>query len=258
VTRPGKISELNGQLIGGMHSVRTALKHGPDSVLDIRVEARRRDRRMRELIFLAKETGIAVLQVSRDELDALLPEINHQGVAARVRTPAAGDEKGLDSLLNQLESPPFLLILDGVQDPHNLGACLRSADGAGIHAVIAPKDRSAGLTPTACKVASGAAESVPFFQVTNLARTLKSLREEHGIWLVGTAGEAEETLYDSDLKGPLGIVMGGEEKGMRRLTRESCDFLVRLPMAGAVESLNVSVAAGICLFEAVRQRSSDL
>lgn len=254
MTRPGQTPEFNGQLIGGMHSVRTALKHGPDSVLDIRVEARRRDRRMRELISLAKEAGVAVLQVSRDELDALLPETNHQGVAARVRTPTAGDEKGLERLLNQLESPPFLLILDGVQDPHNLGACLRSADGAGIHAVIAPKDRSAGLTPTACKVASGAAESVPFFQVTNLARTLKNLREEHRIWLVGTAGEAGETLYESDLKGPLGIVMGGEEKGMRRLTRESCDFLVRLPMAGAVESLNVSVAAGICLFEAVRQR----
>jgi len=255
VTCPGKNSGFNGQLIGGMHSVRTALRHGPDSVLDIRVEARRRDRRMRELISLAKEMGVAVLQVSRDELDALLPKTNHQGVAACVRAPAAGDEKGLELLLNQLESPPLLLILDGIQDPHNLGACLRSADGAGAHAVIAPKDRSAGLTPTACKVASGAAESTPFFQVTNLARTLKSLREEHNIWLVGTAGEAEQTLYESDLKGPLGIVMGGEEKGMRRLTREACDFLVRLPMAGAVESLNVSVAAGICLFEAVRQRS---
>jgi 23S rRNA (guanosine2251-2'-O)-methyltransferase len=141
-----------------------------------------------------------------------------------------------------------------VQDPHNLGACLRSADAAGIHAVIAPKDRSAGLTPTACKVACGAAETVPFVQVTNLARTLRWLQEEERVWLVGTAGEAEGLVYDADLKGPLGLVMGAEEKGMRRLTREACDLLVRLPMAGSVESLNVSVATGICLFEAVRQR----
>ena len=150
---------------------------------------------------------------------------------------------------------PLNMGVDGVQDPHNLGACLRSADAAGVHAVIAPKDRSAGLTPTACKIASGAAESVPFVQVTNLARTLKWLREEAGVWLVGTAGEAETTLYQADLSGPLGIVMGGEEKGMRRLTREGCDLLVSLPMAGAVESLNVSVATGVALFEAVRQRS---
>ncbi|MCW8882915.1 MAG: 23S rRNA (guanosine(2251)-2'-O)-methyltransferase RlmB, partial [Sedimenticola sp.] len=166
------------------------------------------------------------------------------------------DENSLESLLTKLDVPPFLLILDGVQDPHNLGACLRSADATGVHAVIAPKDRSVGLTPTACKVASGAAESIPFYQVTNLARTLKWLQSELGVWLVGTAGEAESSLYAADLKGPLGIVMGGEEKGMRRLTRESCDLLVNLPMVGVVESLNVSVAAGICLFEAVRQRTS--
>jgi len=148
----------------------------------------------------------------------------------------------------------LLLILDGVQDPHNLGACLRSADAAGLLAVIAPKDRSVGLTPTACKVASGVAESVPFIQVTNLVRTIRWLQSEAGVWVVGAAGEAETSLYQTDLNGPLALVMGGEEKGMRRLTREACDLLVKLPMLGSVESLNVSVACGICLFESNRKR----
>ncbi|MCP4283408.1 MAG: 23S rRNA (guanosine(2251)-2'-O)-methyltransferase RlmB, partial [Gammaproteobacteria bacterium] len=163
-------------------------------------------------------------------------------------------ESALENLLINLDEPPFLLILDGVQDPHNLGACLRSADGAGVHAVIAPKDRSVGLTPVVRKVASGAAESTPFFQVTNLARTLKQLKRDYNLWLVGTAGESEQNMYTADLTGPLALVMGGEEKGMRRLTRDSCDYLVRLPMHGAVESLNVSVATGVCLYEALRQR----
>ncbi|WP_435684021.1 23S rRNA (guanosine(2251)-2'-O)-methyltransferase RlmB [Sedimenticola selenatireducens] len=243
------------QLVAGLHSVRTALKHGAGSLLEIWVEgARKQDRRMREVIGLARESAVPVTYVSREQLDEMTEGSNHQGVAARTRVPSSLDEKALEELLAGLDVPPFLLILDGVQDPHNLGACLRSADATGIHAVIAPKDRSVGLTPTACKVASGAAETVPFIQVTNLARTLKGLQSEHGVWLVGTAGEAETPLYDADLKGPLGIVMGGEEKGMRRLTRESCDLLVKLPMAGAVESLNVAVAAGICLFESVRQR----
>ncbi|MET0101208.1 MAG: 23S rRNA (guanosine(2251)-2'-O)-methyltransferase RlmB [Sedimenticola sp.] len=243
------------QLVAGVHSVRTALKHGAGSVLEIWVEARRRDRRIKEVIGLARDAGLKVLQVSREELDQLVPGANHQGVVARTEVPAALGEGELKSLLQDLDGPPFLLVLDGVQDPHNLGACLRSADGAGVHAVVAPKDRSAGLTPTAVKVACGAAETVPFIQVTNLARTLRWLSEELGIWLVGTAGEAEAELYQVDLKGPLAIVMGAEEKGMRRLTREACDQLVKLPMAGSVESLNVSVAAGVCLFEAVRQRS---
>ncbi len=244
----------DSQITGGLHSVRTALKHGSGSVLEIWVEARRRDRRVQEIISLAKAAGVAIHQVSRDELDQLLPDSNHQGVIVRTQAPAARDERELRTLLAGLDEPPFLLILDGVQDPHNLGACLRSADGAGVHGVIAPKDRSAGLTPTACKVASGAVGNMPFFQVTNLARTLKWLREEQGVWLVGTAGEADVDLYQVDLTGPLAIVMGGEEKGMRRLTREACDHLVKLPMSGTVESLNVSVAAGICLYEALRQR----
>ncbi|MCW8943536.1 MAG: 23S rRNA (guanosine(2251)-2'-O)-methyltransferase RlmB [Sedimenticola sp.] len=246
----------DSQLVAGLHSVRTALKHGAGSVLEVWVEgSKKQDRRVREVIVLARESGVKVSYVSRDELEVLTAGSNHQGVAARTQVPASLDENALESLLSALDVPPFLLILDGVQDPHNLGACLRSADATGVQAVIAPKDRSVGLTPTACKVASGAAESIPFIQVTNLVRTLKWLQSEKGVWLVGTAGESETSLYAADLKGPLGIVMGGEEKGMRRLTRESCDLLVNLPMAGVVESLNVSVAAGICLFEAVRQRT---
>lgn len=244
----------NAKLIFGLHSVRTALKHGSGAVERLWVEERRQDRRIREVVELARSAEVPVEVVERGELVALLPAgANHQGVAARAHTAVALDEEGLQELLQGLEAPPFLLILDGVQDPHNLGACLRSADAAGVHAVIAPKDRAAGLTPTACKVASGAAETVPFVQVTNLARTLRWLQEA-GVWLVGTAGEAEQTLYEADLTGPLALVLGAEEKGMRRLTREGCDLLVRLPMAGSVESLNVSVAAGIALFEAVRQR----
>ncbi|MCG8429193.1 MAG: 23S rRNA (guanosine(2251)-2'-O)-methyltransferase RlmB [Chromatiales bacterium] len=241
-------------LIAGVHSVRTALKHGSGSVSGVWVEARRKDRRIKEIISLAKELRVPLNHVSRDELDKLVPGANHQGVVAKVTAPAAQDERSLKTLISELQEPPFLLILDSVQDPHNLGACLRSADAAGVHAVIAPKDRSAGLTPTACKVASGAAETIPFIQVTNLSRTLKWLRDEIGIWVIGTAGEAEDLVYSGNLTGALAIVMGGEESGLRRLTRENCDQLVKLPMAGSVESLNVSVAAGICLFEAVRQR----
>lgn len=243
------------QLTGGLHSVRAALKHGAVSVIEFWVEARRNDRRIRELIKLAEAEGIKVQKSGREQLDLLVPGINHQGVVVRTVAPATRDEKSLRELIDLLETPPFLLILDGVQDPHNLGACLRSADAAGVHAVITAKDRSVGLTPTVCKVASGAAESLPFIQVTNLARILKWLKEAHDILLVGTAEEAESSLYSTDLKGPLGIVMGGEKRGMRRLTREACDLLTHLPMAGSVESLNISVACGISLFEAVRQRA---
>lgn len=243
----------DSQIIAGLHSVRTALKHA-DAVTELWVEARRHDRRIREILQLAREAKLRVSQVSRQELDALAPGANHQGVVARTQAPAALDEAALKGLIQGLDEAPFLLVLDGVQDPHNLGACLRSADAAGVHAVIAPKDRSVGLGPTVCKVASGAAETVPFVQVTNLARTLRWLRDEAGVWLVGTAGDAGSSLFEADLKGPLALIMGGEEKGLRRLTREACDLLVRLPMAGTVESLNVSVAAGIALFEAVRQR----
>ena len=244
------------QLVAGIHSVRNSLMQGTLSVVELWVEAHRRDQRIGEIIALAEKSGIPVNQADREQLDRLLPGINHQGVAARTAVPSVLGESALENLLTNLDATPFLLDLDGVQDPHNLGACLRSADGAGVQAVIAPKDRSAGLTPVVSKVASGAAESVPFFQVTNLTRTLKQLQRDHGIWLVGTAGESERILYQADLRGPLALVMGGEGKGLRRLTREACDYLVRLPMHGAVESLNVSVATGICLYEAVRQRSA--
>ncbi|MCP4127076.1 MAG: 23S rRNA (guanosine(2251)-2'-O)-methyltransferase RlmB [Gammaproteobacteria bacterium] len=243
------------QTVAGMHSVRTALKHGVEGVAEVWVEARRRDKKIREIVALAKAAGVILHQVDRAELDAMVPGVNHQGAVARVAVPAARGEQDLEQLLGDSDTQPLLLILDGVQDPHNLGACLRSADAAGVLAVIAPKDRSVGLTPTACKVASGAAETVPFIQVTNLARTIRWLQDEHRVWVVGTAGEAETSLYQADLKGPLALVMGAEEKGMRRLTREACDLLVKLPMAGSVESLNVSVATGVCLFEANRQRS---
>ena len=169
------------------------------------------------------------------------------------KSVALKNENDLFEILRHLQQPPFLLILDGLQDPHNLGACLRSADAAGVHAVIVPKDRAVSLTDTVCKVACGAAEHVPLVTVTNLARTLKQLKEL-GLWLVGTADDAKQSLYDVDLTGPLALVMGAEGKGLRRLTKEHCDFLVHIPMAGSVECLNVSVAAGVCLFEAVRQR----
>ena len=242
--------------VAGLNAVRSALKHGAGQVSALAVDSSRRDRRLQELIELAKAAGIRVERVGREVLDRLAGGASHQGAVATVAVPTARDESALDALLKALERPPFLLVLDGVQDPHNLGACLRSADAAGADAVIAPRDRAVGLTPVVRKVASGGAETVPFFQVTNLARTLEQLRDEYRVWVVGAAGEADTLVYDADLRGPLALVLGGEEKGLRRLTREHCDLLVRLPMAGVVESLNVSVAAGVCLFEAVRQRRS--
>ena len=242
------------QWIAGIHAVRSALGHGAATVHELMVDARRRDRRLAPLLSKARELGIPVRRVERAELEARAPGAGHQGIVARTDAPASGSESDLDERLLRLAGPPLLLILDGVTDPHNLGACLRTADAAGVHAVIAPRDRSAGLTATVCKVASGAAGRVPFIQVTNLARTLRHLQEHHRVFLVGTAGEAQASLYDADLSGPLGIVMGAEGTGMRRLTREHCDQLVSLPMLGSVESLNVSVATGICLYEALRQR----
>jgi 23S rRNA (guanosine2251-2'-O)-methyltransferase len=243
----------NPVAIAGIHSVRTALKHGGGGVSELWLERRRRDRRLGEIAATARKAGVRVRQVDRDELDRAAQGVNHQGVLAWTHAPAARGEKDLLRILDEADGPAFVLILDGVQDPHNLGACLRTADAARIHAVVAPKDNAVGLTPIACKVASGAAESVPYVQVTNLARTIDSLKER-GVWFVGTAGEASAGLFETDLTGPLALVMGGEGKGLRRLTRERCDLLVRLPMLGTVESLNVSVAAGICLYEAVRQR----
>jgi 23S rRNA (guanosine2251-2'-O)-methyltransferase len=239
--------------IYGLHAVRSALQQ-PKRLAEVLVDGGRQDQRIREILTLAEAAGVKLRRVAAKELDRFAEGGRHQGVMARLQQQQIQDEPYLKALLKRLEVPPFLLILDEVQDPHNLGACLRTAEGAGVHAVITPRDRSAGLNPTVRKVASGAAEIVPFIQVKNLARTLRWLKQE-GIWLIGTAGEAENLLYDCNLKGPLAIVMGGEGKGLRRLTREACDLLLKLPMAGTVESLNVSVAAAVTLYEAVRQRT---
>jgi 23S rRNA (guanosine2251-2'-O)-methyltransferase len=247
--------------IGGIHSVRAALRlgapgagsGGKSDVVEVWLERKRHDRRLTELADLAREGGVRIRQVEAEDVAGVTPGLNHQGVLAWVKVPASRGEADLDALLDRLDRPPFLLVLDEVQDPHNLGACLRTADAAGVQAVIAPKDNAAGLTPTVAKVASGAAWTVPYIQVTNLARTLDVLKVR-GIWLVGLAGEAQTDLYSLDLQGPLALVLGSEGRGLRRLTRERCDFLARLPMLGSVESLNVSVATGICLYEALRHR----
>lgn len=242
------------QKIYGIHAVAAALEHQPERIKALWISNDRRDQRLNEIRQLAQKAGIRCQELQRRELDDKAGGERHQGVMATVESTPVGDEQALQNLLSALDTPAFLLVLDGVTDPHNLGACLRSADAAGIQAVITPKDKSVGLTPTVSKVACGAAETVPFIQVTNLARTLRDLQEA-GIWLAGLAGEADKTVYDTDLKGPLAIVMGAEGQGLRRLTRETCDFLVKIPMQGTVESLNVSVATGIVLFEALRQRS---
>ena len=242
------------QLIVGIHAVRAALKYGAQRIESLWFDTARKDRRLRQLLDEARAHGVDATPVDRAALDRMTAGANHQGVVARGEMPTALDEQGLDRLLAGLDVPPLLLVLDGVTDPHNLGACLRSADAAGVQAVVAPRDRSGGLTPVACKVASGAAETVPFVQVTNLARTLRHLQQAHGLFVVGTADSADTDLFDADLRGGLALVMGAEGGGLRRLTRDGCDLLVRLPMAGRVESLNVAVATGVCLFEAVRQR----
>ena len=241
------------ELIYGLHAVTSLLESG-GKVHALWMLDSRHDERLQKLADLAQKAGLRVQRVPRDELDRMTRDARHQGVVAEAEGAELRDEGGLYVLLDQLKEAPFLLVLDGVQDPHNLGACLRSANAAGVHAVIAPKDRSAGLTAVARKVASGAAEMTPFFQVTNLARTLRDLKDRN-IWFVGLAGESDQSLYELDLKGPIAIVMGAEGEGMRRLTKEHCDFLAKIPMGGQVESLNVSVATGISLFEARRQRS---
>jgi 23S rRNA (guanosine2251-2'-O)-methyltransferase len=239
------------KLLIGFHAVNARLRQNAQSVSDIYIEANRKDRRMLDFVRLAESLGVTLHPVDADRLRGMAGTDRHQGVVARAEDVSLA--LNLDELLDGIEGTPLLLVLDGVTDPHNLGACLRVADGAGAHAVIAPKDRSVGLNTTVAKVASGAAETVPYITVTNLARTLREL-QERGIWVIGTADGTDKSLYDMDLKGPTAIVMGAEGEGMRRLTRETCDELVALPMAGGVESLNVSVASGVCLYEAVRQR----
>ena len=240
--------------IYGLHAVEALLRHHPKRVKQVWLAEGRGDPRVQTLIQLAEQSRIRIGQCERRELDAWVEGV-HQGVVADVSPSQVWGDAMLEELLDRTEGAPLLLVLDGVTDPHNLGACLRTADAAGALAVIIPKDKSATLNATVRKVACGAAEVIPLVAVTNLARTLEKL-QQRGLWVVGTAGEAEQEIYDQDLRGPIVLVMGAEGKGMRRLTREHCDFLVRLPMAGSVSSLNVSVATGVCLFEALRQRRS--
>lgn len=238
----------------GVHAVEALLRHHPKRVKQIWLAEGRSEPRVQTLVELAGQNRVQIGQAERREMDAWVEGV-HQGVVAEVSPSQVWGEAMLDELLERHEGPPLLLVLDGVTDPHNLGACLRTADAAGALAVLVPKDKSATLNSTVRKVACGAAEVIPLVAVTNLARTLEKL-QNRGLWIVGTAGEAEQELYEQDLTGPIVLVMGAEGKGMRRLTREHCDFLVRLPMAGSVSSLNVSVATGVCLFEALRQRGA--
>ena len=240
-------------VIYGLHTVHMVLQRNPVLVQALFIDATRIDQRMQALIEVAQLTKLAIHKVSKNELEQQVGEVAHQGVVAHVAARAIGDENELFALLDTLNAVPFLLVLDGVQDPHNLGACLRTADAAGVHAVIAPKDRACGLTATVRKVACGAAEVVPFIQVTNLARTLRDLKQR-GIWCVGLDANTDQSLYNLDLRGPLAVVMGAEGAGLRQLTSQHMDYLAQLPMAGAVSSLNVSVSTGITLYEAVRQR----
>ena len=239
------------KVLFGFHAVGVRLKTAPRSIVEIYHDPARRDARMRQFMERATEAGVRLIEADGVRLAKLAGSHGHQGVAARVET--LPQVTSLDDLLDGIEGPPLLLVLDGVTDPHNLGACLRVADGAGAHAVIAPKDHAAGINATVAKVASGAAETVPYFMVTNLARTMNELKER-SIWCIGTSDDAPQTLYQADFKGPVALVLGAEGEGMRQLTRKTCDALVSIPMRGAVESLNVSVASGICLYEAVRQR----
>lgn len=242
------------QKIYGVHAVEALLRHHPKRVKQVWLAEGRSDPRVQVITELAAQSQVKVGQCERREMDAWVDGV-HQGVVADVSPSQVWGEAMLDELLDRAEGPPLLLVLDGVTDPHNLGACMRTADAAGALAVIVPKDKSATLNATVRKVACGAAEVLPLVAVTNLARTLEKLRQR-GLWTVGTAGEAEQELYQQDLTGPTILIMGAEGSGMRRLTREHCDYLVKLPMAGSVSSLNVSVATGVCLFEAVRQRGA--
>jgi len=239
------------KLIYGFHAVSAKLRHAPESVLEIYLSGDRKDARVKKFIAQAEAAGARILQSEGDKLDGMVGTRRHQGVVAKV--DATRREIKLADVLDSLDENALILVLDGVQDPHNLGACLRVADAAGAHAVVAPKDRAVGLNATAVKVASGAADTVPYITVTNLARALREMQDA-GVWVVGAAGEADKSIYDIDQKVPVAWVLGAEGDGLRRLTRDTCDALARIPMHGSVESLNVSVASGICLFEARRQR----
>ncbi|WP_028357019.1 23S rRNA (guanosine(2251)-2'-O)-methyltransferase RlmB [Brackiella oedipodis] len=240
------------QVLAGFHAVNARVKHDPDSISGLYFDKSRHDKRMQSLLNKAEFAGVKLYGVEAQRLDGLAKGVRHQGVVALAKaSPLAVT---VDEVLDLLEGPAFLLVLDGVTDPHNLGACLRTADAAGVHAVIAPKDKAVSINATVQRVACGAAETVPYIMVTNLARTLRALKERD-VLLVGTDDQASDTMYAADATGSIAWVMGAEGKGMRRLTKETCDVLVNIPMLGSVESLNVSVASAVCLYETVRQRS---
>ncbi|MEN3112795.1 23S rRNA (guanosine(2251)-2'-O)-methyltransferase RlmB [Uliginosibacterium paludis] len=241
----------DSRFIHGFHAVSAKLRHDPDAILELHVAAQRGDARARELLAKAEAAGLRIIPTDSARLDGMAGTHRHQGVVARI--DPRHKVLHLGDILEDLTENALFLVLDGITDPHNLGACLRVADAAGVHAVIAPKDRAVGLNATAVKVASGAADTVPYIVVTNLARTLRELKDA-GVWCIGAAGEATKDVYEIDQKGPVAWVLGAEGDGLRRLTRDTCDELARIPMLGSVESLNVSVASGICLFEARRQR----
>ena len=247
------MADSKRNIVYGLHAVTAALERAPERVLELWLASSRDDARTQDLKGRAERVGVHVHSVSSEALAKLVGEVVHQGAAVAMRPLKAWDEHDLAEALSQLTVDPLLLILDGVTDPHNLGACLRTADAAGAHAVVIPKNRAAAVDGVVRKVAAGAAEFIPVASVTNLARTLEGLKER-GIWVVGTDEEAEKSLYSADLKRPLALVLGAEASGLRRLTKDKCDFLVRIPMAGHMQSLNVSVAAGIALFEVLRQR----
>jgi len=244
---------MSNEFIYGIHAINAMLEKNPDRLIEAFVLKGRQDVRLMPVLQKLQEMGISIQQMGRKALDGKSNNANHQGIIAKVKLAKTLNENDLDVILSSTFQP-LLLVLDGVTDPHNLGACLRNADAAGVTAVIVPKDKSAPLTATVSKVACGAAETIPLIRVTNLARTMRAL-QERGIWFVGTAGEATKDIYQSKLTGSLAIVMGAEGDGMRRLTRETCDELIKIPMSGCVSSLNVSVASGVCLFEAIRQRT---
>ena len=239
------------RVVFGFHAVLARLRADPKSVVEIFLDETRHDGRIKDLAAVAERTGVKVMKVPTKRLDGFYGGARHQGVVARVEIKSLSHS--LDEILEQVQGPPLLLLLDGVTDPHNLGACLRVANAAGVHAVVAPKDRAAGISAAVSKVASGASEVTPYLMVTNLARTIDELKERE-IWVVGTDERAPESIYQANLPEAIAWVLGAEGEGMRRLTREKCDMLVRIPMAGEVGSLNVSVAAGICLFDSVRRR----
>ncbi len=245
---------MNLTRIFGIHAAQAALDYSAKKIKKVWIDNQRQDKRLATLIEQLKSLGLAAEKCDRKRLDKMADGKNHQGIVIEVEMPGVHSEKKKKHKVKTMSEMPLFLVLDQVQDPHNLGACLRTADAAGVHGLIITKDNSSGITPTVCKVASGAAETVPVYQVTNLARTLRWLKENN-IWIMGTDGETDQSVFRSDLKIPLALVMGTEGTGMRRLTREQCDFLVKIPMAGQVESLNVSVAAGIIMYEAYKQRA---